>query len=202
MYLSPFQKFDEATNQTSFSSIYLTQRVAATWPLLPMQHETDHGFDHWERVHTNARQLAELEGYEGDKYVFEAVELFALLHDSQRVNEHTDDKHGLRAAEVMMRFLKNDLLHYYSMNAIFAAMRACALHTDINPHVVHGRHGVKNHFPLHKENIDDHIMMICLDADRLDRTRFEGEDVKTKYLFTESAAELVVNGEHWNASEA
>lgn len=52
-----------------------------------------HGAPHWGRVRENGLRLAELTGAR-----VHVVELFALLHDSQRQNEYTDPEHGWRAA--------------------------------------------------------------------------------------------------------
>ena len=53
----------------------------------------DHGIAHWARVLENGLRLAEETGAN-----IEVVQLFAILHDSQRVNEGGDPKHGPRAA--------------------------------------------------------------------------------------------------------
>ena len=49
---------------------------------------------HWKRVKDNGLRLAELTG--ANKTV---VELFALFHDSQRLNEGKDLRHGQRGAQ-------------------------------------------------------------------------------------------------------
>ena len=56
-----------------------------------------HGVAHWARVYENGLRLAEETGA-----IVEVVQLFAVLHDSRRVNEHTDPDHGPRAAEFAM----------------------------------------------------------------------------------------------------
>lgn len=134
MNLSPFQKFDEASNETTFSRMKLFEQVQASWPLLTAD-ETDHGPDHWKRVHTNARTLLELEGFEDCQTAFEAVELFAMFHDSQRVNDDEDHCHGRRAAESMMRFVKLGILDSagYRKSAIYIARLACEHHTSAIP---------------------------------------------------------------------
>ena len=53
----------------------------------------DHGIAHWARVLENGLRLAEETGAN-----IEVVQLFAILHDSQRVNEGGDPDHGPRAA--------------------------------------------------------------------------------------------------------
>ena len=47
-----------------------------------MDHNGFHGFDHWMRVLHNGRLLADAEGAN-----LKVVELFCLLHDTQRLNE-------------------------------------------------------------------------------------------------------------------
>jgi len=54
----------------------------------------DHGVAHWARVLENGLRLAEETGAN-----VEVVQLFAVLHDSRRINEVTDPEHGPRAAE-------------------------------------------------------------------------------------------------------
>lgn len=53
-----------------------------------------HGVSHWSRVRSNGLRLAKLNG--ADPVV---IEYFALLHDSQRLNDSNDPEHGMRAAE-------------------------------------------------------------------------------------------------------
>jgi uncharacterized protein len=53
----------------------------------------DHGGAHWARVLENDLKLAEETGAN-----IEVVSLFAVLHDSRRINEVTDPEHGPRAA--------------------------------------------------------------------------------------------------------
>jgi len=57
-------------------------------------HDGFHGKDHWLRVLENGRELATATGAN-----LRVVELFAVLHDSQRRNEHHDPDHGRRAAD-------------------------------------------------------------------------------------------------------
>ena len=54
----------------------------------------DHGVAHWARVLENGLRLAEETGAN-----VQVVSLFAILHDSRRINEMTDPDHGPRAAE-------------------------------------------------------------------------------------------------------
>src|SRR5262245_5483432 len=54
-----------------------------------------HGVTHWARVLENGLRLATVTGADA-----QVVTLFALLHDAARVNEHHDDGHGRRGAEL------------------------------------------------------------------------------------------------------
>jgi uncharacterized protein len=54
-----------------------------------------HGVGHWARVLENGLRLAELTGA-----IAEVVQLFAIFHDSRRVNEDFDLAHGQRGAEL------------------------------------------------------------------------------------------------------
>ncbi len=53
-----------------------------------------HGIGHWARVLENGLRLAEAAGANP-----EFVSLFAIFHDSQRLNDDHDPEHGLRGAE-------------------------------------------------------------------------------------------------------
>jgi uncharacterized protein len=64
-----------------------------------------HGVVHWARVLENGLRISEANG--ADR---EIVTLFALFHDSRRVNEDHDDGHGLRGGE-LARSLRGKLVH-------------------------------------------------------------------------------------------
>jgi uncharacterized protein len=80
----------------------------------------------------------------------EVVQLFAILHDSQRVNEHSDPDHGRRAADYA-REVRGRLFDL-SDSAFQLLQRACAGHTHERTH----------------PNI---TIQTCWDADRLDLGR-------------------------------
>ena len=119
------------------------------WELVTRQFHTSeysvHGPDHWRRVERNGLLLATRTAAD-----IAVVRLFALFHDSRRVNDGWDNGHGTRGAEYAAvlrgsvyqlpddRF---DLLHY-----------ACVWHTDGHHH-------------------DDPTIATCWDADRLDLGR-------------------------------
>jgi uncharacterized protein len=104
-----------------------------------------HGVGHWGRVRTNGLKLAAATG--ANRRV---VELFAVLHDSRRLNDGYDPGHGARgaanAAHLQGRFYdldgeELDLLH-----------QACSAHSD----------GLTD---------ADVTVQVCWDADRLDLGR-------------------------------
>jgi uncharacterized protein len=64
-----------------------------------------HGVVHWARVMENGLRVAESNG--GDR---EVVALFALFHDSRRINESRDVGHGLRGGE-LAQSLQGTLIH-------------------------------------------------------------------------------------------
>jgi uncharacterized protein len=105
----------------------------------------DHGVAHWAMVFENGLHLAEETGA-----VVEVVQLFAVLHDSRRINEHTDPNHGPRAAE-FARTLHGRLFDLPDPE--FRLLhRACAGHT-------------------HERTHPDVTIQTCWDADRLDLGR-------------------------------
>ena len=120
----------------------------------------DHGLVHWARVFENGLRLARETGAN-----VEVVQLFALLHDSRRVNEATDPDHGPRAAE-FARTLRGRLFdlpdHEFRL-----LHRACAGHT-------------------HERTHPDVTVQTCWDADRLDLGRV-GITPDPSWLCTEAA---------------
>jgi uncharacterized protein len=104
-----------------------------------------HGRAHWARVRANGLRLAEQTGADPD-----IVELFAILHDSKRLNDGRDPNHGARAAEFAAG-LRGSLLAL-SDDAFELLRFACAYHTD----------GLTE---------ADVTVQTCWDADRLDLGR-------------------------------
>jgi uncharacterized protein len=82
-----------------------------------------HGISHWARVLENGLRLSEHTGANS-----EVVKLFAVFHDSRRVNEGTDDGHGQRGADLALRF-RGELfdLSDVDFDLLYAA---CVGHTD------------------------------------------------------------------------
>lgn len=123
-----------------------------------------HGVVHWARVMQNGLRIADATG--ADR---EVIELFALFHDSQRINEDEDAGHGRRGAE-FARSLRGELV--FLDDARFELLHeACRLHTD----------GLTT---------DDPTLGACWDADRLDLGRV-GIVPKPKRLCTDAARQLL-----------
>jgi uncharacterized protein len=119
-----------------------------------------HGIAHWTRVRTNGLRLAELTGANP-----EVVELFAFLHDSQRLNDGHDPKHGARAAEFATS-LQGSLVAL-SEEEFELLQFACKYHTN----------GLTE---------ADITVQTCWDADRLDLGRV-GIRPDPRYLCTAAA---------------
>lgn len=105
----------------------------------------DHGVGHWARVLENGLRLAEATGAN-----FEVISLFAVLHDSRRLNEDSDPDHGPRAAEFAARLRG----HFFVLNdhEFRLLYRACEGHT-------------------HERTHPDVTIQTCWDSDRLDLGR-------------------------------
>ncbi len=100
---------------------------------------------HWAQVLYNALTLTEITGADP-----EVVALFALFHDSCRVNENCDRSHGARGAE-FSRSLRGSLVHLDDLR-YGLLWEACCHHTE------GGTDG-------------DLTVQVCWDADRLDLAR-------------------------------
>ena len=123
-----------------------------------------HGIVHWARVLENGLKLADETG--ADR---EVVSLFALFHDSRRINERTDPDHGRRGA-IYAESWRGRL---FDLNdADFELLRqACDLHTD---GLLEG----------------DMTLQTCWDADRLDLGRV-GITPLPRKLCTPAARRLI-----------
>jgi uncharacterized protein len=111
----------------------------------PLPLHGPHGVAHWGRVLENGLRIAGTNGADP-----EVVTLFALFHDSRRVNEDRDDGHGLRGGE-LARSLRGELVHLDD-DRFDLLFEACRLHTD----------GL---------TAGDRTLLACWDADRLDLGR-------------------------------
>ena len=104
-----------------------------------------HCIVHWGRVYENGCRLAEATGVGLD-----VVTLFAVFHDSRRINEGHDPEHGIRGAELATQF--RGKLFDLSDEDFERLHFACSWHTDQTHH-------------------DDPVIQCCWDADRLDLGR-------------------------------
>ncbi len=105
----------------------------------------DHGIAHWARVLEIGRQQAAETGANVD-----VVSLFAVLHDSRRVNEVTDPQHGPRAAKFAAELRGSAFdLDDHDFRLLY---RACEGHT-------------------HERDHPNVTIQTCWDSDRLDLGR-------------------------------
>ncbi len=104
-----------------------------------------HGAPHWARVRRNGLLLARGTGARAD-----VIECFALLHDSQRLHDGTDRRHGARAADYVRRI--NDDYLFLDRSGLDMLAYACEFHSD----------GLME---------ADITVQTCWDADRLDLGR-------------------------------
>jgi uncharacterized protein len=126
----------------------------------------DHGPAHWARVLENGLRLCNETGANT-----EVVSLFAVLHDSRRVNEGADPNHGQRAADYSLQLRDSVLM---VDDEVFERLyAACAGHT-------------------HERTHPDVSVQTCWDADRLDLGRV-GITPHASRLCTETAkrAEII-----------
>ena len=143
----------------------LWQRVTGTFALSP---DSVHGPSHWRRVEKNGLMLAARSGARLD-----VVRLFAVFHDSKRLNEFNDPEHGPRGA-AFARQLRNVL--FQIDDAGFDLLcEACTVHTALH------------HSP-------DATIGTCLDADRLDLGRV-GIIPDPKFMSTEYGRALAKTGD-------
>lgn len=105
----------------------------------------DHGVAHWARVLENGLRLANETGANA-----EVVSLFAILHDSRRINEMADTEHGPRTAHFATELRGTVFdLGDHEFRLLY---RACERHT-------------------HELNHPDVTIQTCWDSDRLDLGR-------------------------------
>lgn len=123
-----------------------------------------HGVAHWGRVLENGLRVAGATGAD-----IQVVTLFAMFHDSRRVNDGDDEGHGRRGGD-FARTLRGSLIHLD--DARFECLyEACRLHTE----------GLTT---------GDVTLLACWDADRLDLGRV-GIKPHPRRLGTDAARELI-----------
>ena len=79
---------------TDTSKVLTDELLSHLLEQFPLGNSIIHGEGHWMRVLYNGRMIANETGAN-----LNVVELFAVMHDCQRDNEHYDLEHGRRAAE-------------------------------------------------------------------------------------------------------
>ncbi len=124
-----------------------------------------HGLSHWARVLETGRNLAHRTGAR-----IEVVELFAVFHDAQRLNDGWDREHGYRGAELAGE-VRGDRFQL-SDGDFDLLYQACRDHTD-------------------GTTAADITVQTCWDADRLDLGRVRIA-LDRKYLCTEAARDPTV----------
>jgi uncharacterized protein len=143
------------------NQLALIQEVLAGYPL-PL--DGIHGIAHWARVLDTGLRIAQAN--RGDQ---EVVTLFAIFHDSRRVNEHQDRGHGLRGGD-LARSLRGTLIHLND-DRFERFHEASRLHTD-------------------GTTTGDPTIGACWDADRLDLGRI-GIEPDSRLLSTDPGRGLV-----------
>lgn len=143
--------------------------IEDAWHYVVSRHQRDphgiHGPLHWAVVERNALYLAEKNNVNPT-----LVSLFALFHDSCRVNDNHDPEHGPRAAVYALE-LREQVQGLLPDDANFERLlEACKGHTQIIHH-------------------KDPAIAVCWDADRLDLGRV-GIAPHPKYLNTDEAKAL------------
>lgn len=124
-----------------------------------------HGVSHWARVLENGLRLAPQTGANT-----KVVELFALFHDSRRINDSRDNGHGVRGAELAASLRG---IYFELTDQEFSLLdEACRLHTD----------GMTD---------SDPTVQTCWDSDRLDLGRVNIV-INPKYLCTAAAKDEAV----------
>lgn len=126
-----------------------------------------HGITHWMRVLNNGLTIAK---HTGANIAF--VELFALFHDSCRLNDGEDPDHGKRAADLLLSRRSN-------LNEI---------PEELFRHLLEA---LRNH--THVKHTDNIHTATCWDADRLDLGRV-GINPSEEYMNTVIGRLMARNG--------
>lgn len=130
-----------------------------------MGRNSHHGPEHWRRVFLFGKRLAQATGAD-----LELIELFAVFHDSRRMNDSIDPDHGKRGADLALRY--HGELFNLDQERLDILLRACRDHTD-------------------GSITSDPIIGTCWDADRLDLWRV-GIYPHVRFLCTDEAKKIEV----------
>src|SRR3954452_8295041 len=129
-----------------------------------------HGLDHWWRIWKNAQFLT---GQDSSADL-EIVAMYALFHDSMRLNDGDDPGHGLRGYKLWERIYRQiGLDEFLSMKQRELLFEACAEHSEGN-------------------RSTEPTIAVCWDADRLDLHR-KGIWPDPRYMSTQNGIDLLVN---------
>jgi uncharacterized protein len=150
----------------------LERLIAAVHERSPLHQSYIHGDQHWRAVAEVGLRLLP-DNRKADPIV---VLLFALFHDSMRVNEVADPGHGQRGAELAEKL--QGRCFQLPPERFGLLVEACAGHTDVR-------------------FSDDPTVGVCFDADRLNLWRV-GFTPEAKYLSTDAALEDEL--QHWSKS--
>jgi uncharacterized protein len=152
-------KLSEVTGPSKHKVI-LRETIHSILARYALPREGTHGVPHWARVLENGRRLSKVTGAKTH-----IVELFAVFHDSRRINEGIDNGHGRRGAELARELCG---IGYELVDEDFDLLiQACDLHTE--------------------GHLDGDItVQTCWDADRLDLGRV-GIVPRMEKLCTEGA---------------
>ena len=128
-------------------------------------YESDiHGIEHWHQVEYNGLLLAKKTGADID-----VVRLFAIFHDSKRLDDAYDREHGARGAE-FAKLCREEKRFELDDERFDLLYRACEQHTIT-------------------QNTGDVTIDTCFDADRLDLGRV-GIPLDPKKMATEWGAKI------------
>ena len=155
------RKLSQGVKMHFIGQIISPELVERVIDSIPSRTHGIHGLPHWIRVERNGLELAAAEG--GDP---EVVSLFALFHDSRRINDDADPEHGIRGARLAEQ-LRAEGLFEVTDDQLQVLVYACENHTD----VTYSKHP---------------SVACCWDADRLDLTRI-GIALDPQMLNTETA---------------
>ncbi len=141
--ISVIRIYDRPTREDSRMNLRSILDFALADYALPL--DGPHGIAHWARVLENSMKLAAITGAKT-----EVVSLFAILHDSKRLNESHDPEHGPRAAEFALQL--QGRFYRLSDQDLQTLYIACHGHTSERTH-------------------PDVTIQTCWDSDRLDLAR-------------------------------
>jgi len=147
------------------SGVITSALISALKQDFTLHWEGIHGVKHWGRVRANGVRLARITGANP-----RVVELFAVLHDSCRLNDGYDPEHGLRGAENAARL--QGRFYEIGDTELELLCQACRSHSD-------GRTEA------------DITVQTCWDADRLDLGRV-GINPAPEKLCTQAARDPTI----------